>query len=186
MVIKPWGKEYLIHDSNVAVWVLHINDGHRTSFHCHPEKETRLLVLKGSVKVSWLDGSSVMLSQSQKVRLGKRQFHRSKALYDSIVIETEYPNKKSDIVRLFDDYGRSDQIEDDRSVCDPKIPGVRIDHYAGDLSEIVDGDYIFLSGGIMSQDKFLVAPGDILSAIELRKLSGFKRLNSRCLLVSYE
>lgn len=182
---KPWGKEYLIHNSNVAVWVLHINSGHRTSFHCHPEKETRLLVLKGAVKVSWLDGSSTMLTQSQKVRLGKRQFHRTKALYDSIVVETEYPNKKSDIVRLYDDYNRVELETPSKDTVVPEITGISFREI--ELTDPVsDGDFIFLSGGIVSNDKFLVAPGDILSAIELRKLSSFTRLKSSCLWVSYE
>lgn len=182
---KPWGYEYLIHESNVGVWVLHIDKNKRTSFHCHPEKETRLLVIKGQVQISSLDGSSKILGVGQKVRIGKREFHRTKALYDSVIIEVEYPNKKTDIVRLSDDYGRFTMEDDDGEIKNLDISGVKATEYQGYLNGVPDGDYIFLSGGIMHNDKFLVAPGDVLSSHEINKLSAFKKLKSTCLVVTY-
>ena len=51
-VTKPWGYEYLAYENdNVGVWILHIKEGESTSMHCHPNKDTGLIVLEGEVDI---------------------------------------------------------------------------------------------------------------------------------------
>ena len=56
VVEKPWGFEYLAYENeDVALWALHITYENETSLHCHPNKDTGLIVLDGSVNVSFLN-----------------------------------------------------------------------------------------------------------------------------------
>ena len=51
VVKKPWGYEYLIYCNDiVAIWILHIQCGAQTSMHCHPNKNTGLIVLNGEIE----------------------------------------------------------------------------------------------------------------------------------------
>ena len=55
IVEKPWGYEYLAYENkDVALWALYISYDQETSLHCHPNKDTGLIVLDGSVNVSFL------------------------------------------------------------------------------------------------------------------------------------
>ena len=48
VVPKAWGYEWLAFDNGAAaVWILHIAKKRKTSLHCHPNKKTVLVVLKG-------------------------------------------------------------------------------------------------------------------------------------------
>ena len=53
VVKNPWGEEYLcFRNGDVAIWYLFILKGEKTSMHCHPTKNTGLVVLKGSLSLS--------------------------------------------------------------------------------------------------------------------------------------
>ena len=41
VVYKPWGYEYVIYNDNnkIAITLVKINFGHKTSLHCHPKKK---------------------------------------------------------------------------------------------------------------------------------------------------
>ena len=55
VVKKPWGKEYLIYENeDLGIWFLHIEEGQSTSMHCHPKKNTGLIVMDGFAEVSFL------------------------------------------------------------------------------------------------------------------------------------
>ena len=53
IVYKPWGYEYVIYnDANLlAITLVKINYGHKTSLHCHPEKKTGFIILEGKAQV---------------------------------------------------------------------------------------------------------------------------------------
>ncbi len=108
VIKKPWGHEYLIYRNNeVAVWVLHINNGYQTSMHCHPNKKTSIISLAGEAQCSTLADEHT-LKPGQGLFLGKGVFHSTMALSPEgiLIMETETPTNKKDLVRLYDNYGR--------------------------------------------------------------------------------
>jgi len=116
IVIKPWGREYLaFRNERVAIWVLHIDKGKATSLHCHPKKNTALIILQGVVEVSFIrDTLPHRFRGLDKINIFQGRFHRTRAVSENVVLlEIEAPNIKKDIVRLEDDYGRAgDPIEE--------------------------------------------------------------------------
>ena len=110
VIKKPWGEEYLVFKNDyTAVWILQINKGARTSMHAHPNKKTALVVLSGNVKCPTLQTEAI-LSKGQGFLIDKGVFHATEALSDGVIIlETETPTNKKDLVRLHDHYGRSGQ-----------------------------------------------------------------------------
>ncbi len=109
VIKKPWGHEYLIYGNNdVAVWVLHIQNGYQTSMHCHPNKKTSIISLAGEAQCSTL-ADEHKLKPGQGLFLDKGVFHSTMALSPEgiLIMETETPTNKKDLVRLYDNYGRS-------------------------------------------------------------------------------
>jgi mannose-6-phosphate isomerase-like protein (cupin superfamily) len=107
IVRKPWGFEYMAYQNeHVALWVLHIKKGHKTSLHCHPKKTTGLVVVSGTVNINFIsDSREITAPGKQMIRRGL--FHQTCALTeDVIVLEIETPVDKNDLVRLNDCYGR--------------------------------------------------------------------------------
>jgi mannose-6-phosphate isomerase-like protein (cupin superfamily) len=110
IVRKPWGYEYLAYqNADVALWVLHIRQGERTSMHCHPTKSTGLVLLEGQAEINFIADSKILNAPSkQMIRRGL--FHQTHALSEDgiIMFEVETPVDKDDLVRLHDAYGRKD------------------------------------------------------------------------------
>ena len=109
VVQKPWGYEYLVYENpEVALWLLYIERGKGTSLHCHPKKTTCLILLEGEAELGFIADSKIIQGPSkQMIRRGL--FHSTKALSSPgvFLLEIETPNDKEDLVRLFDEYGRS-------------------------------------------------------------------------------
>ena len=108
IIKKPWGHEYLIYQNkDVAIWMLHMKKGFRTSTHCHPNKKTSLTVLGGEVMTRTLD-AEFNIYAGQGLIIEKGVFHSTEALNPdwSVVMEVETPTNKQDLVRLHDAYGR--------------------------------------------------------------------------------
>ena len=108
LVSKPWGEEYLLYEnSDVAIWILHIEPNHSTSMHAHPNKNTSLICLDSKVTCETLDDKHYLDSQ-RGIYLGKKVFHQTSNHTDSraIVMEIETPVDKFDLVRLHDKYER--------------------------------------------------------------------------------
>ena len=111
VVLKPWGYEYLIFENEfVATWFLHINGGHSTSMHCHPQKKTSLILLSGNALCNTFEKRNY-LNAMDAIILEKTVFHSTKAISSGgiDVIEIETPPDKTDLVRLNDGYGRQKQ-----------------------------------------------------------------------------
>ena len=103
---KPWGHEYLIYENDqVAIWHLFINKWQRTSLHCHPNKKTGLLVLRGGAQISFLNGKQKVFT-GEKVMIRHGVFHQTKNMTGEVLelFEIENPVDKGDIVRLEDSY----------------------------------------------------------------------------------
>ena len=111
VVKKPWGYEYLAYESDdVGLWLLRIEPGQSTSMHCHPKKNTGLIVLSGTAEISFLNNSFTVESPD-KMMIRRGLFHSTKAISpDGIyMFEIESPKIKGDLVRLKDKYGRKSQ-----------------------------------------------------------------------------
>lgn len=108
VVNKPWGYEYLMFENTeVAIWVLYLKEGHATSMHCHPNKKTSLVVLKGLVNCSTLEGF-MSRKEGEGLIIETSVFHSTKAISKggAMIMEVESPPNKRDLVRLKDAYGR--------------------------------------------------------------------------------
>lgn len=108
VIDKPWGYEYSIFkNDNVDVWLLNIDRAARTSMHCHPNKETALVVLSGEVVVSTFEQSH-RLGKGEGIVIEKGVFHSTQAISHAgaLVIESETPINKKNLVRYDDIYGR--------------------------------------------------------------------------------
>ena len=104
VVLKPWGYEYLIFENEyVAVWFLHINHGHSTSMHCHPQKKTSLILLSGNALCNTFERRNY-LNALDAIIVEKCVFHSTKAISDDGIdlIEIETPPDKTDFIRIND------------------------------------------------------------------------------------
>lgn len=122
IVNKPWGYEYLVYENDdVGLWFLHINENQSTSMHCHPQKTTGLVVLDGSIELSFL-ADKRKLNKLDKVMIRRGLFHSSKAISfgGARIFEIETPKDKHDLVRLNDRYGRQAKPYEDASFEEQK------------------------------------------------------------------
>ena len=208
VVSKPWGYEYLAYENEfVGLWFLHIEKNHQTSFHCHPKKDTGLIVLDGSVDVSFFNDINRLIS-GRKIMIRKGLFHSTKAISDggANIFEIETPKIKHDLVRLEDKYGReakpyegkSSEKEKDKECIFFKDPeeNQKDTYIFSNCKILVESiqskekflkihDYeniIFLNGGIITdQDNIFVAsPGDVIAAhIVKRLLNTFSNIHPK-------
>jgi mannose-6-phosphate isomerase len=110
-VEKPWGFEvwWAVTDLYVGK-LLHVEEGHRLSLQYHERKDETCYVLSGLARV--LKGPSVDNMTSSEMGPGTswrnlpREIHTIEALQTSNVLEASTPHL-DDVVRLFDDYGRT-------------------------------------------------------------------------------
>ena len=121
IVKKPWGYEYLMFENDtVSLWCLHIRCGQRTSLHCHPLKKTAIVLLSGEAEVSFLNDSR-RLQPPGKLMIREGLFHSTRAISPEgiVVIETETPTAKENLVRLDDEYGRQEKPYEGREAILP-------------------------------------------------------------------
>lgn len=112
--VKPWGHEFIVfQNKRLAIWCLTIKKGHQTSLHCHFNKDTQIIVLKGAAKISLMDNKNIALSEMSSVFLPHYNFHGISAFSDEVcLLEIEIFNKsldfsdKNDLLRINDDYNR--------------------------------------------------------------------------------
>lgn len=109
VVDKPWGHEYLMHSTpEIELWNLFIRHQRSTSMHCHPNKKTALLVIRGRTIFSTLN-ESWELQPYDSVIIDSGVFHSTESISKdgARVLEFETPPMKHDLVRLQDKYGRA-------------------------------------------------------------------------------
>ena len=75
--------------------------------HCHPNKKTSLMVLSGEAIVRSLN-EKMYVQAGNVIDIEKKAFHSTEAITEpgAIVMETETPTDKHDLLRLEDKYGR--------------------------------------------------------------------------------
>jgi mannose-6-phosphate isomerase-like protein (cupin superfamily) len=109
---KPWGYELLwASTGRYAGKILHIEAGARLSLQFHERKEESLYVLSGRMRMeleledgTWFDE---VLAPGACIHVAPGRRHRMMAVETCDVLEVSTPDL-DDIVRLHDDYGRTD------------------------------------------------------------------------------
>lgn len=111
--IKPWGHEFLAYQSKkIGIWCLTLNEGHKTSLHCHFKKDTWIVVLKGCAKIETLQGTYI-LHPLDSILISKCTFHALGTFASSTTIleievfqELVSFSDKNDLLRIDDTYKR--------------------------------------------------------------------------------
>ena len=204
VVSKPWGHEYLCFaNETVAIWLLNIKKNASTSMHCHPNKNTGLIVLNGEIELSFLR-NSIRLGALKKISIFRSRFHSSRAVSEdgAILLEIETPVDKKDLVRLYDEYGRENKgyegsksftSKNDHciSIPNPSYSNGKINAHGSFLQhiQIEDNKYIdklddesvivFTNGGYITKDeKYILRPSDVIDRNSLKLISEQFTLNS--------
>jgi len=211
IVNKPWGYEYLVYENeNVGLWYLHIEKEQRTSMHCHPKKNTGLVLLKGSARTSFLN-NSVKMTSLKKIMIRRGLFHSTMGISEggASIFEIEAPKDKADLVRLEDSYGRklspyegknkevpkgeeclwiTDPAEGEvnsYSFCDCTMTTENIINKEQLYNRNDDDIFIFLRGGLRTkEDDQIAQPGDVLDGLTLDKLSRVFEITDKVVLLS--
>ena len=136
VVDKPWGHEYLMHSTpEIEVWNLFIRHQRSTSMHCHPNKKTSLVVIKGRTIFSTLN-ESWELQPYDSVIIDSGVFHSTESISKdgARVLEFENPPMKHDLVRLQDKYGRANTNYENEKRMRPDVQYAR---FFGKEKEII-------------------------------------------------
>ncbi len=191
-VPKPWGREYICWESeDCAIWVLEINESKSTSFHCHTEKNTGLVVLEGEVNLKLIN-SEYNFKTLEKINIFRGRFHQSTAVGGSaVMIEVEAPVNKKDLIRWEDSNGRKNSLYESEKVIFENTENIiklgnkevhtktqiyknlTLDIYSPEeyhLSNKKHSLYILLAGAIVENNERIVIPGDAMSNEVLTKL----------------
>lgn len=200
VVKKPWGHEYLIYENeNLGIWFLHIEEGQATSMHCHPKKNTGLIVLDGFAEVSFLK-NKIPLKGVDKIMIFRGRFHSTEALSKggAFILEVECPQDKHDLVRLHDAYGRENKPYESKKFESPKDDSciwfedpkddkdnsydfcncnIKVETIS-DVSELQNRFYdeaiVILRGGLISnKNDPIVQSGDVIAGHTINELSTY-------------
>lgn len=110
VVNKPWGYEYVAYRNKkiLSLAYLKINYKNKTSLHCHPNKKTGFILLKGKAKIQLGFDKSIICAAPEKIMIRSGLFHSIEAISKTgiIALEFETPVIKNDLVRYYDKYGR--------------------------------------------------------------------------------
>lgn len=206
-VIKPWGSEYKIFTNNISsTKLLKINEGKKTSLHCHPIKKTGFILLDGKVDVDLGFYNTSTFNSISKLMIRPGLFHCTSNNYDKVstILEIETPIDKDDLVRFKDEYGRentsyegenkmTDLDKNDIKFEDPKLDTCNEYMLEGKkiIVEKLSKDrkiklnnykeiFAILGGGLFNNKGLCVlSPGDIVSTDTVLKLSeNFTILNN--------
>jgi rfaE bifunctional protein nucleotidyltransferase chain/domain len=112
--IKPWGHEFLVYESDtLGIWCLTIRKGHGTSLHTHFHKDTFVIVLSGTAKLTLIDNEVIVLGPLSSVHVPKNKFHAFSSFSDEVVLleieifdSTAKFSDKNDLLRIDDQYNR--------------------------------------------------------------------------------
>ncbi len=112
--IKPWGYEFLIfQNTKIGIWFLKIEHNKSTSLHTHFNKDTIIIVLKGSAKINLIN-DTLNLNIFDCIFLPHYNFHGlSSFSEETYLIEIEIYNDnvnfsdKNDLLRIDDPFKRN-------------------------------------------------------------------------------
>ena len=109
---KPWGHEIIWSHCNKFVGkILCINKGERLSRQYHIKKEETILVLTGTLLLEVGMGETLQqidLKKGQSFHVTPNTIHRFCAVYGDVELAEVSTPELEDVVRLEDDYSRSE------------------------------------------------------------------------------
>ena len=123
IIVKPWGKEIILTPADLERCgkILFVDAGKRLSLQYHETKEETLSLFSGNAEIIIEDYSGVLISKPMEIQHGYTirpgQKHRITAISDSVIFEISSPELGT-TARLEDDYGRTDETEEDRQEGD--------------------------------------------------------------------
>ena len=108
----PWGKwEVLLDESRYKVKRITVNPGHRLSYQKHYKRKEHWTIVQGEATVT-LDGREIPLKSGEHIDINFESAHRiaNCGTEPMVFIEIQLGSYfgEDDIIRLEDDYGRSD------------------------------------------------------------------------------
>jgi rfaE bifunctional protein nucleotidyltransferase chain/domain len=111
--VKPWGYEFLVYKNNrIGMWYLNIKKGQSTSLHTHFNKDTFIIIIKGSAIINLID-KTINLNSMDTIFLPHYNFHGLSSFSDeTYLLEIEIFNDnthfsdKNDLLRINDQYKR--------------------------------------------------------------------------------
>lgn len=214
VIKKPWGEEYIIFNKGkkICITYLKIKKNFSTSLHCHPQKKTGFLILKGVAEVQvGIYKKNIKKYQPMSILvLRPGLFHRIKASENSdlFALEIENPFIKSDLVRMEDRYGRNKKgyeslkfsrefTSNDIKFSTPKINkkntyklnGINIEiSYFKNFKHLKSYDdksvSIILDGKMVSKkNSTVITSGEIVKSFTLKKLNKFFDIYKRILVL---
>lgn len=178
--VKPWGYEFLSYEtSEIAIWILTVNNGHKTSLHVHFNKDTTLIVLQGCAKLNLIDDELILHTMST-VNIPKNKFHSIESISDSVTImEVEIFSQgitfsdKNDVLRIDDIYIREKTGYENSIQLSEDLNRYNYfylhDTFENDVLKVVkniedvvkDNIYIIMNGTINMNGQYL-KPGSLL------------------------
>ncbi len=113
---RPWGKfEVLLNAPDVKVKKITIDPNKRLSYQYHDKRREQWVVVKGNLTII-LDGDKVFRYPGESIHIPIGTKHRAWNETDEIVtfieVQTGTYFGEDDIVRLEDDYMRSDDVQE--------------------------------------------------------------------------
>ena len=214
VILKPWGEEYVIFKvkKKIAITYLKLKKGFSTSLHCHPNKKTGFLILKGTaeVQVGIYKKNIKKYEPLSILVLRPGLFHKIKASNksDLFALEIENPYDKKDLVRMIDNYGRSKKGYESLNLSRPietqdilfktplkskknlyELNGVNIElKFYKNFKKFKSYDdksvSIILNGSIVTKNKTsVIGIGEIVKSFTLKKLSQYFRINKEILIL---
>lgn len=115
VIKKPWGEEYVIYHNkkNFAVTYLTIKPGKETSLHSHSKKKTGFIILSGlaKVQIGIYKKNTFLYKSMSRLVFREGLFHKLKNVgkKNLYALEFETPYIKQDLIRIEDNYGRSNK-----------------------------------------------------------------------------
>jgi mannose-6-phosphate isomerase len=111
---RPWGRFEKFHENQLStVKLIYIKANSRLSLQYHRQRREFWKVIKGTAQVE-LDGKIIEVKEEENIVIPKGAKHRVKALNNNcVILEISYGNfDENDIVRIEDDYERTNNIDE--------------------------------------------------------------------------
>ncbi len=111
---RPWGRFEKFHENQLStVKLIYIKANSRLSLQYHRQRREFWKVIKGTAQVE-LDGKIIEVKEEENIVIPKGAKHRVKALNNNcVILEISYGKfDENDIVRIEDDYARTNNIDE--------------------------------------------------------------------------
>ena len=119
---RPWGTYQVIADTeNFKVKTISVNPGQRLSYQYHHHRQEHWSVIEGELTIV-LDGVEYTKGPGESINIAQGAYHRawnkSKKLVTFVELQTGTYFGEDDIVRIDDDYGREQGLNEYKDLLD--------------------------------------------------------------------